>query len=115
MYKNEGSYVVMKLKTDSSIAKIYVAEIKTKVARPFFLCGISAGFPSPADDYIDRMLDLNELLINNPSATFFVRVAGESMVGAGINDGDILVVDRSLDPQNGKIIVAVVDGYTSTN
>ncbi|MEA1934440.1 MAG: translesion error-prone DNA polymerase V autoproteolytic subunit [Thermodesulfobacteriota bacterium] len=100
----------MKLKTGSSIAQIYGADIKTKVARPFFLCGISAGFPSPADDYIDRMLDLNELLINNPPATFFVRVAGESMVGAGINDGDILVVDRSLDPQNGKIVVAVVNG-----
>ncbi len=100
----------MKLKTDASIAKIYGADIKTSVVRPFFLCGISAGFPSPADDYIDRMLDLNELLITNPSATFFVRVAGESMIDAGIHDGDILIVDRSLEPQNGKIVIAVVDG-----
>ena len=100
----------MKLKTDASIAKIYGADIKTSVVRPFFLCGISAGFPSPADDYIDRMLDLNELLITNPPATFFVRVAGESMIDAGIHDGDILIVDRSLEPQNGKIVIAVVDG-----
>ena len=100
----------MKLKADASIAKIYGADIKTSVVRPFFLCGISAGFPSPADDYIDRMLDLNELLITNPPATFFVRVAGESMIDAGIHDGDILIVDRSLEPQNGKIVIAVVDG-----
>ena len=87
----------MKLKTDSSIAEIYGADIKTKVARPFFLCGISVEFPSPADDYIDRMLVLNELLILTiHQLLFFVRVAGESVVGAGINDGDILVVDRSL-------------------
>jgi DNA polymerase V len=100
----------MKPQTDSTIAAIYGFDRKSKVVRPLFLCGVSAGFPSPADDYIDRLLDLNELLIKNPPATFFVRVAGESMVGAGINDGDILVVDRSVEPADGKIIVAVVNG-----
>jgi DNA polymerase V len=71
---------------------------------------VPAGFPSPADDYIARRLDLNEHLIRHPAATFFVRVAGDSMTGAGINDGDILVVDRSLEPADGKVVIAVVDG-----
>lgn len=71
---------------------------------------VPAGFPSPADDYIARRLDLNEHLIPHPSATFFVRVAGDSMTGAGINDGDILIVDRSLEAAEGKVVIAVVDG-----
>ena len=100
----------MRIKTDSSITEIYGVDKKTKVACPLFVAGVSAGFPSPADDYIDRMLDLNELLIKNPSATFFVRVAGESMKDAGIYDGDILIVDRSLESRNGKIVIAVVNG-----
>jgi DNA polymerase V len=97
-------------KCDSSIAGIYGFDKKRKVIRPLFLCGISAGFPSPADDYIDRLLDLNELLIKNPPATFFVRVAGDSMTGAGINNGDTLIVDRSIEAANGKIVIAVVNG-----
>ena len=100
----------MKLKTDSSIAAVYGCDPKTKLVRPLFLCGISAGFPSPADDYIDRLLDLNELLIKNPPATFFVKVAGDSMTGAGINDGDTLVVDRSIEAASGKIVIAAVNG-----
>ena len=100
----------MNLKTDSSIAEVYGFEQRNKIVRPLFLCGISAGFPSPADDYIDRSLDLNELLIKNPAATFFVRVAGESMTGVGIHDGDILVVDRAVEPASGKIVVAAVNG-----
>ena len=71
---------------------------------------ISAGFPSPADDFIDRKLDLNELLIRHPAATFFVRVAGSSMTGIGIHHGDILVVDRSLEPADNKIIIAILNG-----
>ena len=97
-------------KCDSSIAGIYGFDKKRKVIRPLILCGISAGFPSPADDYIDRLLDLNELLIKNPPATFFVKVAGDSMTGAGINDGDTLIVDRSIEAANGKIVIAVVNG-----
>jgi DNA polymerase V len=79
-------------------------------ATPLYLERISAGFPSPADDYIETALDLNTYLIRNPAATFMVRVSGDSMTGAGISDGDILVVDRSEEPANGKIVVAVLDG-----
>jgi DNA polymerase V len=77
---------------------------------PFFDSKIPAGFPSPADDCIEHSLDLHRLLVPHPTATFFVRVEGESMEGAGIRSGDILVVDRSLTPQNGKIVVALVRG-----
>ncbi len=71
---------------------------------------VVAGFPSPAEQYVEPPLDLNELLVKRPAATYFVRVAGDSMVGAGIQDGDLLVVDRSLRPADGDIIVASVDG-----
>jgi DNA polymerase V len=98
------------MKTDSSINAIFEVEQKTKVACPLFTSGVSAGFPSPAEDHIDQKLDLNELLIQHPVATFFVRVAGESMKDAGINHGDILVVDRSLDATSGKIVIAIVSG-----
>ncbi|ABK44582.1 SOS-response transcriptional repressor, LexA [Magnetococcus marinus MC-1] len=77
---------------------------------PFFTSLVPAGFPSPADDYLEGHLDLNELLIKRPAATFFVRVTGDSMIGAGIHSGDILVVDRSLEPINGSIVIAVVSG-----
>lgn len=100
----------MPLHTDESIAAIYGVERKSRVARPLFLCGVSAGFPSPAEDYIDRKLDLNELLIANPAATFFVRVAGDSMIGAGIHDNDILIVDRSLEAAHNRIVIAVYNG-----
>ncbi|EKS35373.1 LexA family protein [Afipia clevelandensis] len=71
---------------------------------------VPAGFPSPADDYIDRPLDFNELLIENPAATFAVRVAGESMIGAGIFPGDIAIVDRSRTPKDKQVVLALVDG-----
>ena len=71
---------------------------------------VEAGFPSPADDFIERSLDLNEQLVANPIATFFVRASGHSMDGAGIHDGDLLVVDRALTPTSGNIVVAIVDG-----
>jgi DNA polymerase V len=71
---------------------------------------VVAGFPSPAEQYLEPPLDLNELLIKRPAATYFVRVEGDSMIGAGIHDGDLLVVDRSLRPASGDIIIASVDG-----
>lgn len=70
---------------------------------------LPAGFPSPADDYIDRGLDLNELLIKHPSATYFVRVEGDSMINAGISEGDILIVDRAVEPKNNSIVIAVLN------
>ncbi len=75
-----------------------------------FLCPVAAGYPSPAQDYTEGPLDLNEHLITNPPATFFVRASGESMLGVGIFDGDLLVVDRSIEPRDGHVVVAVVDG-----
>jgi DNA polymerase V len=77
---------------------------------PYFEVGIPAGFPSIAEDYIERPLDLHELLIEHPAATFFVRVDGDSMIGAGIHSGDILVVDRSLTAHHGKIVIALLNG-----
>ena len=71
---------------------------------------IPAGFPSPAENYIDTSIDLNEELIHNPSSTFFLRVQGESMSNAGVLDGDLLIVDRSINPQPGHIVVAVLNG-----
>lgn len=98
------------MKTDHTIASIYDFERQSDLRRPLFTCGVSAGFPSPADDYIEGRLDLNQLMIANPAATFFVRVAGDSMIGAGIHHHDILVVDRSLEATDGKVVIAVVDG-----
>ena len=77
---------------------------------PLGLAPVSAGFPSPAEDYEDKRLDINEYLVRNPVATFFFPVQGDSMQGAGILDGDILVVDRSVTPQHGHIVVAFING-----
>ena len=77
---------------------------------PLFSSSVSAGFPSPADDFIDLPLDLNEHLIQHPAATFFVRVSGDSMVRAGIFPGTLLIVDRSLEARQGCIVLAVLDG-----
>jgi DNA polymerase V len=77
---------------------------------PLYSSSVSAGFPSPADDHIEHKLDLNEHLIKNPAATFFVRVSGESMLGAGIHHDDILIIDRSIEAKSGKIVVVAVDG-----
>ena len=77
---------------------------------PLYQCSVQAGFPSPADDDLDNQLDLNEHLIHNPAATFFVRVAGDSMINSGIHSGDILIVDRSIEAADGKVVVAAVNG-----
>jgi len=82
----------------------------SRPALPLFIEGVAAGFPSPADDYIDRNLDLHEHLIEHPAATFFVRASGNSMVRAGIHDGDLLIVDRALAPRDGHIVIAAVHG-----
>ena len=80
---------------------------------PLLLTKIQAGFPSPADDYIEQNLDLNEYLIKKPTATFFMRVAGDSMKEAGVFENDILIVDRSLTASHNSIVVAVINGeYT---
>jgi DNA polymerase V len=75
-----------------------------------FTCPVNAGFPSPAAGYMGEKLDLNEHLVRHPAATFFVRASGDSMTGSGIFDGDILIVDRSLNPGNMNVVIAVVNG-----
>ena len=97
------------LKSDGSIEEIWFADTSKHVELPFFDTKVQAGFPSPAEDHLEQRLDLNSLLIENQSATFFVRVAGESMKDAGITDGDILVVDRSIENYENRIVVAVID------
>ena len=77
---------------------------------PLYSSKVPAGFPSPADDHMEGKLDLNTYLVKHPTATFFVKASGDSMVGAGIHDGDILVVDRSLEPRQGQVVIAAIDG-----
>jgi len=81
-----------------------------RLTLPLYAHRVPAGFPSPADDYVEAHLDLNEFLVAHREATFFVKVKGYSMTGAGIHEGDMLVVDRAIEPTSGKIIIAVVDG-----
>lgn len=82
----------------------------SRLAVPFAAGPAECGFPSPAEDYLDSPLDFNELLVTNPAATFAVRLAGESMIGAGLFPGDIAVVDRSVAPTNNCIVLALLDG-----
>ncbi len=85
----------------------------TKIKLPIFAGGVAAGFPSPAEDYKENKIDLNEELIQHPSSTFMIRAKGDSMIGAGIFDDDLLVVDRSLTPVHGSIIIAAIyAGFT---
>jgi len=89
---------------------LFSVSTETKLSRPFIDQGISAGFPSPAQDFIDLSIDLNKELIKHPSSTFFGRVRGSSMKDAGINNGDLLIVDKSMNPTDGKIAVCFIDG-----
>ena len=94
----------------SKIAAVRAFLEKEDVRCPLYTCHVKAGFPSPADDYIESYLDLNTHLIQHPAATFFVKASGDSMTGAGIQSGDMLIVDRSLDATHGKIVIAAIDG-----
>lgn len=77
---------------------------------PLFASKVSAGFPSPADDYLEGIIDLNRHLIKHPTATFLVRAKGDSMIDCGINENDILIVDRSLDAHHGNVVIAAING-----
>ena len=81
-----------------------------KVRIPLLNDSVSAGFPSPADDYTEENIDLNEHLISNPFSTFFLRVKGDSMINAGIKDKDLIIVDKSLIAKPGNIVIAMIDG-----
>jgi len=88
----------------------FIPDASEEVRLPLVDAFISAGFPSPADDYIEGKLDLNKLLIRNPSSTFFARVRGKSMQDAGIHDGDILIIDKSLEPKQNSVLICFIDG-----
>lgn len=93
-----------------SKASTKTADSLKNIRLPLYATNVSCGFPSPADDYIDSVLDLNEKLIAKPAATFFVKAKGESMVGAGIHDGDLLIIDRSVTARSGQVVLAVLNG-----
>ncbi|WP_116790344.1 LexA family protein [Flavobacterium psychrotrophum] len=89
---------------------IHPAETDSLIELPLFTHGVSAGFPSPALDFMEYKIDLNKYLTRNALSTFYIRVSGHSMINAGIDDGDLLVVDRSLDPADGRIAICLIDG-----
>lgn len=90
--------------------RIFSPDLSSHVALPYADQGIQAGFPSPAQDYISESIDLNRELIRHPAATFYGRVSGDSMIGDGIESGDILVIDRSIEPSDGDLAVCCLDG-----
>jgi DNA polymerase V len=92
------------------VRSIRIPSLKTRLKRPLALVRLPAGFPSPAEDYLEGSLDLNRHLVRHKAATFYFRVTGDSMKGAGIQSGDLLVVDRALEPFDGSVVVAVVGG-----
>ena len=95
---------------NSNTRTIYASDLSAERHHPLFESRVPAGFPSPAADYEEDRLDLNRYLIRHPAATFFVRAVGDSMIGAGIHCGDLLVVDRSLEPKDKSVVIAVIDG-----
>lgn len=88
----------------------FTPDVSTDLGAIYFETGISAGFPSPADDFKQERLSLDNMLVKNKLSTFYARVSGQSMVGAGIDDNDLLVIDRSLEPAHNKIAVCFLDG-----
>jgi DNA polymerase V len=95
---------------NSKTFDLYSALEGSNLDLPYIESGIMAGFPSPAEDFLDLSIDLNQELIRNPSSTFYARVKGDSMNDAGISDGDLLIIDKSLETTNGKIAVCFIDG-----
>jgi DNA polymerase V len=94
---------------DGSVAGVYLPDRRTRWSRPLLLCHVPAGFPSPAEDYVEGRIDLNRDIIKHPLSTFYIRVAGDSMVGAGIMPGALLVVDRAVDVYDGHVVVARIN------
>ena len=104
------SIEMYKSQVKSGVEVLLTKNNATELLIPIFTSRVQAGFPSPADDHLEDTLDLNTHLIHHQEATFFVKAQGDSMIGAGIHQGDILIVDKSLFPKSGKIVIAVVDG-----
>ena len=110
--KGQGKYGEKTKALRIPVSKVkYISEVVSKGLYEIPLYGdkVAAGFPSPADDYLEDKIDLNQYLVKHPASTFLVRASGESMINAGIFPNDILVVDRSLKAENGKVVIAVVD------
>jgi len=105
-----GLVVLIKLMKKQKTLDIFSFSKREQVSVPMFLDNISAGFPSPATDYMENKLDLNEHLIKHPAATFIVKASGFSMIDAGIHSGDLLIIDRSITPQNNNIVIASIFG-----
>ncbi len=100
----------MSISGDTTVSELFRGYCGEKNGHPFMLSHIQAGFPSPADDYIEKRLDLNDYLMANPVSTYYMKVSGDSMEGAAIHNDDLLVVDCSLKPRNRDIVVAVLNG-----
>lgn len=103
----------MKQKKDKNNQESYTVLLPKQASSKtidFYLQNVPAGFPSPAEDFLEKRLDLNDYLIKNKSATFLVKVEGLSMIGAGIHHGDVLVIDRSVEPESNKIVLGVLNG-----
>ncbi len=90
--------------------QFYHPDLENQIELPYISSGIKAGFPSPAADFEESKISLDNVLVKNKEATFYAKASGNSMIGAGIDDGDILVIDRSLEPKNNKIAVCFIDG-----
>jgi len=95
---------------EKNILSIFHIGKNKKITTPLFLDSVSAGFPSPATDYVENKLDLNDYLVKHPAATFIVKASGPSMIEAGILSGDLLIVDRSITPNNENIVIASIFG-----
>lgn len=90
--------------------QFFIPDLENQIELPYISSGIKAGFPSPAADFDESKISLDNVLVKNKEATFYAKASGNSMIGAGIEDGDILVIDRSIEPQNNKIAVCFIDG-----
>jgi DNA polymerase V len=99
----------MSVKKPSQLT-FYQPELESDLAIPYIAEGVAAGFPSPATDFLETTIDLNKELCKNPLSTFYIKVKGNSMIDAGINDKDVLVVDRSIEPKNNAIAICFIDG-----
>lgn len=98
------------MRLEMSVSKVFVFRKQIEPCIPLYTSLVPAGFPSPADDYLENPIDLNSYVSKNPSATYFVRVDGDSMINSGIFDGDLVAVDRAVEAKSGHVVIAAVNG-----
>lgn len=112
-YKNIFDFLNLCCKKNEKMKKkiqFFLPDLENQIELPYISSGIKAGFPSPAADFDESKISLDNVLVKNKEATFYAKASGNSMIGAGIDNGDILVIDRSLEPQNNKIAICYIDG-----